>query len=256
MVSLRPDRDTKKGPENKITTMSKVHFCTFGTTPNYGPSLARLVAEARIPGYFDTVTAYTQDTLPATPAEKAFMQAHRRGYGYWIWKANVILDVMSKVGQEDIIVYADAGCGISGTTAARTKFAEWIRDANEHPTHRVSFQMPHVAETWTKADVFALLDCSGDEFRKTGQHIGGIQIYKNTGENQEFVRTYKRLMETDNYHYVTDAPSRIPNHPSFQDHRHDQAILSLLFKRHGSANREDHWRDPSFPIMALRRRAA
>lgn len=233
-----------------------VHFCTFGTLPNYTPSIVALCGEASASGYFDTVKSYNQNTIPATEKEKAFMRSNPRGYGFWIWKANVILDMMEHVPLGDIIMYADAGCGISTTPAARAKFTEWVSDVETHPTHRISFQMPHIAETWTKADIFTLLECDAPEYRQTGQHIATIQIYKNTPENQEFVRKYRDYMAADDYHYVSDEPSRVPNAASFRDNRHDQAILSLMFKKWGASNREDHWMDPGFPIMALRRRRA
>lgn len=234
--------------------MSAVHFCTFGSIPEYGASILLLAREAKESGYFATVTAYTQQNIPATPAEKEFMFRHRRGYGYWIWKAIIIEDMMKKFPDGDIILYADAGCGISTTPAARTNMEAWISDCVSHPTHRISFQMPHIAEIWTKADVFHMLDASADEYTKTGQHIGGIQMYQNTEENRNFIQLLKTFMWQDNWHYVSDEPSRVANPPCFRDHRHDQSILSILFKKYGSSNREDHWKDPAFPVIALRRR--
>lgn len=236
-------------------TSPAVHFCTFGSLPEYGRALRTLSDEARASGYFASITAYTQETLPAKSAATRFMKANRRGYGFWIWKSLLLEDMLSKIPEGDIVLYADAGCGISTTPAARANMAAWISDCVSHPTHRISFQMPHIAEVWTKADVFSMMGATTDEYTKTGQHIGGIQMYLNTPENRAFIQLYKSALETDKYHYVSDEPSRIPNPPCFKGHRHDQAILSILFKRHGSANREDHWKDPAFPIIALRRRS-
>lgn len=232
----------------------QIHFCTFGNLPTYTRSVITICNEASESGYFNTVTSYNQNTIPSTEREREFMQTNRRGYGYWIWKANVILDMMMKVPEGDIIVYADAGCGISRTPEARVKFTEWISDVVEHPTHRISFQMPHKEETWTKGDIFDLLECNTPEYRETGQHLATIQIYMNNPDNRAFVRKYKEYMAANNYHYVSDAPSRVPNAPSFRDNHHDQSILSLMFKKWGSAKRDDHWNDPKYPIIAIRRR--
>lgn len=233
-----------------------IRLCTFGTTPEYAGSLELLEREANASGYFDEVVVYTQDTLPASPELKRFMQAHSRGYGYWIWKTPVLLDMMEKAAPGDVIVYADAGCGISTTPEARVRFAGWIQDVRTHPSHRLSFQMAHVEESWTKADLFELMDCNEDRFRKTGQHAAGIQAYLNTPENVEFLREHLLIASADGFHAISDAPSRTPNAPTFRDHRHDQSILSLLFKKHGSASRPDHWEDPGFPIVMIRRRRA
>lgn len=231
-----------------------VHFCTFGSVPEYVRALQTLTAEAHASGYFATISAYTQENLPTKSRERRFMESHRRGYGYWIWKGILLEDMLSKIPEGDIVLYADAGCGISTTPAARANMASWVSDCLTHPTHRLSFQMPHVAEVWTKADVFASLSATGDEYTKTGQHMATIQMYQNTPENRHFIQLYRAAMAADNYSYVSDEPSRVANPACFKDHRHDQAILSILFKLHGSANREDHWRNPDFPIMALRRR--
>jgi hypothetical protein len=231
-----------------------VHFCSFGSVPDYARALQILEAEARASGYFATVSIYTQENLPAKSRERRFMEVNRRGYGYWIWKGILLEDMMEKVPEGDIVLYADAGCGISTTPTARANMAAWISDCQTHPTHRLSFQMPHVAEVWTKADVFTALGTTADEYTKTGQHMATIQMYQNTPENRRFIQLYKAAMAAENYHYVSDEPSRTSNPPCFKDHRHDQAILSLLFKLHGAANREDHWRNPDFPVMALRRR--
>lgn len=230
-----------------------VHFCTFGSLPEFARALRRLEAEARASGYFATVSVYTQKTLPANDQELRFMHANPRGYGYWIWKGILLEDMMQKIPEGDIVLYADAGCGISTTPAARATMAAWVSDCLTHPTHRLSFQMPHVAEAWTKADVFAALGATGAEYTKTGQHMATIQMYRNTPENRRFIQLYRSAMAADTYHYVSDEPSRVPNPTCFKDHRHDQAILSILFKLHGTANRADHWQNPDFPVMALRR---
>jgi len=231
-----------------------IRLCTFGTTPRYAGSLKLLEREANESRYFDDVAVYTQDNLPASPPQKHFMQTRSRGYGYWIWKTLVLRDIMEKAAPDDVIIYADAGCGISTTPAARARFAEWIHDVRTHPSHRLSFQMVHMEETWTKGDLFEFMGCNEARYRKTGQHLAGIQAYLNTPENSNLLREHLRIASADDFHYLADEPSRLPNAPTFRDHRHDQSILSLLFKRDGSACRPDHWEDPEFPVVALRRR--
>ena len=231
-----------------------IRLCTFGTTPGYARALKLLEQEANASGYFDEVVVYRQENLPAPPPLRQFMQTHPRGYGFWIWKSLALRDVMAKAGPDDVVFYADAGCGISTAPAARARFAEWIRDVRTHPSHRLSLQMDHMEETWTKADLFAFMGCDEGRFRKTGQHVGGIQAYLNTPENRAFLREHTRIASAENFHFISDEPSEIPNAATFREHRHDQSILSLLYKREGSACRPDHCDDPAFPIVAIRRR--
>lgn len=232
----------------------RVHFCTFGSLPTYERALHTLCKEAKESGYFASVTAYTQNNLPANRNELDFMSRNPKGYGFWIWKSILLEDMLSQSPEGDIVLYADAGCGISVTDKARSNMKAWISDCVSHPTHRISFQMTHIEETWTKGDVFVLLGAEGDEFRKTGQHIGTIHMYQNTQDNRAFVRMYKDFVAAETYHHVSDAKSRVRCSRTFKAHRHDQSISSILFKKYGSASRPDHWCDPDFPVVALRQR--
>jgi hypothetical protein len=231
-----------------------IHFCTFGNEPLFSRSVKELCDEAQASGYFDTVTAYNQSIIPEKYSQ--FVQTNARGYGYWIWKPIVLLERMKNSNEGDIIIYADAGCGISTTDRARLQFKDWIHSIKTHPTHRISFQMRHIEETWTKADVFACMGCTTEQYTKTGQHIACIQLYQNTPENKQFLEEQMKYMCMDNYRYLTDVPSTIPNSNTFIEHRHDQSIVSLLLKKYGSCIYEDHWQDYSHPIVTIRRKYA
>lgn len=241
---------------SKLDLTRSIHFCSFGNIPKYSIVINQLLDEARLSGYFNTVKGYNQNDIPEEYQE--FMRLNGRGCGFWIWKPIILLDMMEKTQPGDIIIYADAACSISTTENARSKFKEWIHDVESHSTHRLSFQMNHLpAEDWTKADLFEVMGCQDDMYRKTGQHSATIQLYKNTKENIEFIKEYLRIMSLDTFHYITDEPSFIPNADTFKDYRHDQSVLSLLFKKHGSSSRPDHWADPidySYPILTERRK--
>ena len=82
----------------------------------------------------------------------------------------------------------------------------------------------------------------------------GIQLYVNNAENRAFVNEWFQLMTRDNYHFVTDAPSRIPNAPVFRDHRHDQSVFSLLAKQRGIATHDHPGDKEDAPIAVTRQR--
>jgi len=108
-----------------------IHFCTFGNDASFSNSKRILIAEARASGYFDTFHVYNDSFIP--PEHRTFVSANPRGYGYMIWKPMVILDVMRKTQKGDIVIFADAGCGISTTSEARAKYKEWIQNVKTHP---------------------------------------------------------------------------------------------------------------------------
>ena len=236
-------------------SLPPTHLCSFGTLPEYASLLDRLRTEATTSGYFASFTAYTQETLPATDTEAAFIRENPRGYGYWIWKVILLLDMLAKVPEGDIVVYADAGCGIRTTPFARERLNLWVRTALTHSTHRVAFQLRHLARHWTKMDIFQEFNATDPSITDSGQHMGGIQIYQNTPENRLFLQMYRKALARRTYQLVDDTPSVAPNFPGFMENRHDQAILSVLYKKLGVATFPDHCDGPESPIKVHCQRA-
>ncbi len=231
----------------------QIHFCTFGNEPRYTNTLKKILAEAEGSGYFDTIRKFNQDDLNLDGKLRAFM-TRSRGFGFWLWKPMVIAKMLLGTSVGDVVVYADAGCGIVSTVKAREVFLEWIQEVCSHPTHRLAFQMSFKEEDYTKGDVFEAMGCNEAKYKLTGQHIAGIQVLMNTPENKELVASWLKLCSAEGFHLVSDQPSRIENPPGFKEHRHDQSIFSLLVKKYGAAVHPDHWKAPDFPIIALRRR--
>ena len=126
-----------------------IHFCTFGDEPRFTNTLAALLEEANTSGYFDTVRKFNQHDLPVDHNLRAYL-SRTRGYGYWSWKPMIIADMLLRCELGDVVVYADAGCGISVTPAARQAFGDWMGAVTTHPTHRLAFQMSHREDAYTK----------------------------------------------------------------------------------------------------------
>lgn len=236
-----------------------IHFCTFGNTPKYSATLARIKREAETSGYFASITVYTQENTPGLEQHAAFIASHPRGYGYWIWKPLVLLDRMRTVPEGDIVIYMDAGCSIQPPPATRSMFDAYIDAVSTHPSHRIGFLQGHIESTWCKEDLFERLNVDkSSPIRSTGQYLGGVQIMVNTPANRKLLEKWYTLMEESNYRYVDDSPSKEPNAPTFREHRHDQAIISILFKQNGCATvrmppfiRAPPQTDP-FPFLTLR----
>ena len=167
-----------------------IHFCTFGNMPQYSRSIEELVNEARISKYFDTITVYTQYNLPNIENHRKFIESNPRGYGYWIWKPILLLDMLSKVNDNDIIIYADAGNGISTSDNAKKNFKLWINTVTNVEPFRLSFQTPHLEKSYTKYCLFEIMNCTDSRYTESGQYAANIQIYKKTCENVDFINEY------------------------------------------------------------------
>ena len=234
----------------------KIHFCTFGSLNNYKQALERIEQQAKDSGFFDTVTCYTQRTTPGLGAHGEFIKTNMKGYGFWIWKPMIVLDQMKKAAPEDIIVYADTGCHINATPAAKAKFAEYIAMVQSTAPHRVDYNNGHSEEIWAKSDLLQTLGVLDTPHAKSGQYAGGYRFLLNTPDNKQLMEDWLELMTRDNYHLVDDTPSVIPNAEGFRFHRHDQAVISILLKLRGTITVPDAWPiSEDDPISPVRSRA-
>lgn len=228
-----------------------IHICTFASHPNYTGVAALIIEEIKECGYFNTLVCYDQSIIARKYPQhaqffiKQFEQNRFRGFGYWFWKPLVILERLSQIPEGDILFYADSGCAIHTNETAQKHFQEWVHDIETHPTHRISFVLDHPEEKFTKGSLLAYMGRIND---KTGQHMATIQGYKHTPENIAFLKRLIEIASMNDYHFITDEPSSVPNVEAFVDHRHDQSIYSLLIKEHGSASRPDHYQDTNYPI--------
>lgn len=176
----------------------------------------------------DKVFSYREKDLIRTDfynKNKKILQ-QKRGAGYWIWKPYFILEAMSKVKKNDVIVYCDSGI-------------EVIRSLN--PLFKICCQQDGIMlfrthlqlnKKWIKRDCFVLMGCDSPEYWNAEQLMASFSIYLNNERNRAFVEEW--LYYCCNENVVTDMPNicGLNNFPEFKDHRHDQSILSLLAVKH------------------------
>lgn len=229
--------------------MVRIHFCSLGCG-SFEQSAWRIANEARRLGIFETVTVY--DHIPQTWQRGRDITT--RGAGYWFWKPKLIREVLeTKVAEGDLVIYCDAGCKLYPSD-------EWNRFLNHFREDRnlscLAFELPdQVNRTWIKADLFAHfnLDLAGLEARN--QHISATaMIWRKTVTTVQFLEKWQSLI--DQTHLVDDSASILPNTPEFKEHRHDQAIFSLLL-RTSSINKKlitdlNHPPREGLPIVIIR----
>lgn len=205
--------------------MVAIHLVTFGSD-DYKPQLERIRKEALHTGWFTTIhTFLPQDLDPAfLTKHRSFLQG--RGYGYWIWKPQVIRQVFDTLSDGDILVYADAGCTLN--PGATPQMKSYIQLAETHPSGIVCCMMYHTVEKqYTKREVFERL---GYEHADSPQILAGISIFRKCRESASLLYEWSEL--TQDYALIDDTKG--PQDPEFRDHRHDQSIWSILNKKAGT----------------------
>jgi len=182
---------------------------------------------------FDGYINYTEKNLDKSFIEKnsLLFKDLNRGYGFWSWKSFIIRDTLDMVNDGDIVFYVDSGNLIINDVApllniiTKKDIALFVnRDGNyEGKIHHNS--------RWTKRDCFVMMDCDEDKYYTAKQINGSYIGIKKTNKNINLMDEYLKFSQ--NVNIITDVPNITKeNLKDFEDHRHDQSILSLLAKKH------------------------
>ncbi|MFM8892675.1 MAG: hypothetical protein ACKOTB_13835, partial [Planctomycetia bacterium] len=214
----------------------------------YAASLRRLAAQAREMGVYDEVWTRNERDLPAwfRHQHRAILQPHVRGFGYWIWKPQVVLDALERCGTGDIVHYCDAGCHLQ--PAGRRRLLEYFELAESAASGVLAFKylplrppprhdgrpLPHYRNVeWCKSDVLSLFGLLEDAaYLEDYQSWSGTFFVRKTDTTMAVFQKWRDALR-GNVSLVDDSPSRLPNSPRFIEHRHDQAVFSCLAWRHG-----------------------
>lgn len=189
-------------------------------------------------GVFDRIACFDERALDPDFSDHFRDRLHRsvRGFGYWCWKPQILLQVIRDLNDGDILVYADAGCHMNaGGTARLLGYIAALSDKRPIVAFRLlgvsAVHGPLLNAFWTKEDLFAHL-CVGaaDPLRRVGQVQAGTLVLMKTAQTVALLEDWRRVYLTD-WSLVDDSPSILPNAPGFVEHRHDQAVLSILVAR-------------------------
>lgn len=182
--------------------------------------------------------------------------AQDRGYGYWIWKPYVIYQSILNSNEGDILIYADSG----------VEFTNHVKHIIEKMDEDIFFfSNGHRHVEWCKADVLdgvlhidEWLDFKFELFAKAQQQLqASVIFFKINQKTRDFVKEW--LLWCQMPGFIDDSPSKLPNYPTFAEHRHDQAILTCLQIKYGYKqhwwpdkhwdNQQHRWPDDHYPIM-------
>ena len=210
--------------------MSKT-FITFGGGGiNYVQAGIRLATQAKSLDVFDNIILFTDDVLKQdyefnTRHGEFVRNNSHRGYGYWIWKPYIIKKTMEKMRDGDILLYLDSGCEIDARRKdSMTQFFEIVK------TDYIIGTEVCVERDFNKMDLLLKLDMLDNKYLDAPQRQGGVTMFLVCDKTRELVNEWYEL--ACDYHNIDDSPSNATNFSSFNVHRHDQSIFSLLTKKH------------------------
>lgn len=222
--------------------MSKV-FISYGDA-GFKKSLRRIAKQARASHLFDRVEVYIPSDLPPSISYSPTM-IYPRGGGYWVWKPWIIYDALSKCKEGDILFYVDAGCTLNSQS---DEWLEWDSVMKTHNAIVFKYRSDINYSGWEqycektencKPELKHWFKPSAEEYftRYLGtndylnyNHImSGIIIIKKTEKTPIFLQQWLNIAVL-NPSLFCDAYGeelgRLPE--TFNEHRHDQAILAPL----------------------------
>jgi hypothetical protein len=180
-------------------------------------------------GGFDACFARRRSDLAST-----FVQQNKdtlskpRGAGYWLWKPYVIRRALSEIQFGDLLFYSDSGAYFINPIDSLLP----ILDSTPNQLLLFSLDESLTHARWTKRDCFVLMELDHDPYLSCGQLLASFIIMKKSGFVVDFIDEW--LSYACDYRILTDAPNEcgLANYPEFEDHRHDQSILSLLGRKY------------------------
>lgn len=161
------------------------------------------------------------DTFWAFNAE-IFTQS--RGYGYWLWKPYFIYLNLLQMDEGDYLLYTDAGVEIISDVKPVVALADPIFLFGNNYEH----------DHWCKANVNVYI--AGSNYLHQKQCQASAMVFKVCKESIKFVKHWLSCCQIPDM--IDDTPSDIPNSHFFQEHRHDQAILTCIANLYGQ---NLHW---------------
>lgn len=144
----------------------------------------------------------------------------KRGGGYWLWKPYIILKKLNEINHGDYLVYMDSGAKI-------IKNVDNILRMIDHKG-MLNFSMVQKTSKWTKGDCFFHINEKNiDDYKDSNQMQATYLFFRKNDICVNFVKKWLDLCTIPSL--IMDTPNMMAsNYSDFIDHRHDQAILSLL----------------------------
>lgn len=220
------------------------NFLTFADS-RLVRSLRRVKEEADLMGCFDRVFLMTENDLSDTFFLKFqdVLKPNVRGYGYWCWKPQVILQALKKLEDNDLLLYADVGCSLNAKGLDR--LYDYFKIVEKSSVGVLAFQgvppvypfpydgrpLPDLTEKfWAKGDVLDYFNVRHKaEITETQTYGAGVILLKKCHESVSLINDWMKVINTS-FALLDDTPSKSANAEGFIEHRHDQAIFSILCK--------------------------
>lgn len=180
-------------------------------------------------GGFDLSIPYNFSHLdPEFVKKNQWILSLPRGAGYWLWKPYLILKTLYTMKENDWLMYTDSGMYfLKNPWNFILEQEEKIGDKGI-----ITFCTCNKNKVYCKRDAFILMGLDEEKYTDSEQRLASIFVCKKTNFSVNFIKEW--LSYAEDPRIITDLQNTqgLPNYPQFEDHRHDQSIMSLLCIKH------------------------
>lgn len=193
----------------------------------------RFARQARGMKVFENIFCWTEADLEPRFRENFahVLTPQVRGFGYFVWKPQVILQALERTAIGDVLLYLDSGSHL--VTTGRDRFLEYVEVATRSESGVLAFQLTHIEKEWSKGDLLEFFGVRNQPLICDTQQIqaGAIFIHHRPGVREFFEDWLETFSQR--FDLVDDTPSLSSNDEAFVAHRHDQSVFSILAKMRG-----------------------
>ena len=155
-----------------------------------------------------------------------------RGHGFWVWKPIILKTLLDNYDETEIqsLVYLDAGCEVINSFLSKRKFKQLLEESRKDYRRGVlAFPSKYLEINFCKKELLNKLAIPKSLIHQRQMSAGWFFIVNNR-YGYEFIDRWYYYATLDNCFFITDDNDVKIQHIEFIEHRHDQAIFSLVFK--------------------------
>lgn len=223
--------------------MKKI-FLTF-TDEKMKKSRNRICKQAREMDVYDEIIGYSEKDLSVEFSKKfnTILNSNTRGYGFWIWKPQIIKQKIMEMEFGDILHYVDAGCHFN--LMGRQRLLEYfdmtqksksgflVFSPIDHPPEIVdhNISLDWQIYKYTKGDLLDYFDARHDSALIESPIIVGTTFLIQKNEiSVEIVNKWSEISK--NIKLMDESVSVGGELSGFIQHMCDQSVLSLLLNKY------------------------
>ena len=153
----------------------------------------------------------------------------KRGGGYWLWKPYIINETLKKINDNDIIFYIDSKYYF--IEHFTNLYVDYMKDNDLLVWKNKPNEPIWYIKNWCKIDVIHKYNMIDKVFNENAEDCwAGALIIKKTENTIQYIQEWLDMCCI--YEDITDTESRIENSNLFNEHRHDQSLLSIVLHKY------------------------